>query len=122
MEPFIQIILAVMAILTPILVTIIGFLGKSKFRSIDEGIKEAKRDAEEAQKRSDEIESNYNAKFAEVNKNILTLNVGMESARATTIQSLYSMETKISNKLHDIQMAIVSGKLQSISPTEKSDS
>lgn len=113
-----DIILTVLAFITPIIVMIIGFLLKDRLKRIDTDVASAKKDAYNALAKSSEIETNYNTKFAEVNRNIHDIEQGLhksiDEVKSTTISRLFHMEKEITSRLHLIQVSILTGKIEAL--------
>ena len=118
-----DIVLAALAFLTPIILALLGFLLKDRLKRMDTDVAEIRATAHNALDRAVEIENNYNAKFTEVNKNIHCIEQGLQKSiddsKSTTISRLYHMEKEITTRLHAIQIFILTGKIEALSEEPK---
>lgn len=113
MEPL-EIIFTVSSTVTPIVVALIGWLFKEKLKSMENNTIDAKKLAEVALGKSDRIENNYISRFDKVHSQINAVDAKVGAVESKVERGLLRMSNKITNKLHGIEIAIITGDIKPI--------
>ena len=113
MEPL-EIIFTVSSTVTPIVVALIGWLFKEKLKSMENNTIDAKKLAEVALGKSDRIENNYISRFDKVHSQINAVDAKVSAVESKVERGLLRMSNKITNKLHGIEIAIITGDIKPI--------